>query len=663
MALAVIVHEGPAETASEGRERFRIDIGKNHYWSFAIGDGTASRQGGFDVLQDPSHISELFGPLPQAALGRTVLDVPSRMFDREHRHIQLASFRDEKRVGPALSGILKVPLGGSGDHGELRPPAFFARNPNRSLVMSSTALSFSAEQPTGAVESVPFRYRERAVSEAMFLGSLISLLPSLLPKLVPLAGTLLSGLAGGVRGGLNGATNGGGAGAAAPLLQALTNPDAVRMITEFLQQLASGAVRAQSLAYPRSGDHSSGPYSEAKFAPALLLTALPALMPLLEKVLSPETLKVLMDKVPNPTEILKLGLESHEQDLKHLRELNPGVVDKGLDQLLLSLGLDTSKKSAEPRFRRVAAVHLQFEDPRSQTLYGRTQLPYRSGVDLEFPLRIETPRPIAGGVLQVVIKHAQSLRLVLQRQYRIEQVASGRMQSVPRFSREELEALAPGTEYLVRANLTWKTKQGERCGASVTQLIALVGEYCFDRVEEAGEAIPLNDVARHREWWHKVWQGTFDTELKGVTFQAKYYYALEPERTANARMETVTALEKSGVKRETGRLKSGMIMSSAALNRLIPVISDQAPLGEAELSALRSRDFIERFNQAARVNLTLKGRRGDSAALWVYPEVKMQRVILQHVAETTPAGQVVRFEERVVYFPIPALIHAVGTRT
>ena len=52
----------------------------------------------------------VLGPLPPAARGRTALDVPLDQFDKEHRRMQLASFRTKDRMGPAISGIVVVPV-------------------------------------------------------------------------------------------------------------------------------------------------------------------------------------------------------------------------------------------------------------------------------------------------------------------------------------------------------------------------------------------------------------------------------------------------------------------------------------------------------------------------------------------------------------------------
>jgi hypothetical protein len=47
----------------------------------------------------------------------------------------------------------------------------------------------------------------------------------------------------------------------------------------------------------------------------------------------------------------------------------------------------------------------------------------------------------------------------------------------------------------------------------------------------------------------------------------------------------------------------------------------------------------------------------------VYPEVKLQNVILQQLGEVLEDGQLASFHETSVEFPLPVLFHLVGART
>ncbi len=629
MALAYLTFEGN----DGGYRRFKIDIGKNRFYSYAIGEKESQRVDGLKMLQNRKFTSPLIGPLPESALGRAMLEIPNHHFDKDNRYVQLMSFRTKFREGPAISNIIVVQKS-LADISEL-PELTFSR-------------SDTVENPV--VENVPFRYKESKMSSAMFLNVLTSLIPKVLPHLSGLIGGLLGG-------GKKGKES-----PASSLLQTASNPETVRLITELLKQISVS--KSQSMSH-------SPEYSEAKIAPALL-AALPSLMPLLKKVMDPETIKAILGSV-SPTKVIgavtdsveklgKLGIASHEQDLKHLRALNPGVDDPALDRLLQGMSINLSQER-QLVYRRVDSVKLQFINIAPTMIYGRSRIAYLAGRDLVFPLRVDTPRPTGKAILTITIKEPTTLEIVAKQKFPLENVMSGILPIRPRLSATRLSSLNLNEDYLVCATLIWKNKSGKKIGASMTQLITLVGEYSFDRVEESTELTPLNNVHRHRPFWHKSWQGSFTPELRRITFDCKYYFVLEGDRKNNGRMETLTRIEDSGFHKETRRLKSGMILSPYVLNQLIPQISAHPLLDDAQLKAIQSPDFIERFNQAARVQVKLKGSPGDSVALWNYPEVKLQQIILKKVKVTNESGHVTDFVEHPAYFPMPALVHFIGART
>ena len=64
---------------------------------------------------------------------------------------------------------------------------------------------------------------------------------------------------------------------------------------------------------------------------------------------------------------------------------------------------------------------------------------------------------------------------------------------------------------------------------------------------EEGSIVPLNDMAKFRPFWHKVWQGSFTSDFYKVDFEGKYYYALETSREGNAPIETTTTFDPNSV--------------------------------------------------------------------------------------------------------------------
>lgn len=416
------------------------------------------------------------------------------------------------------------------------------------------------------------------------------------------------------------------------------------------------------------GDAMSSEYAESMFLSAILpvlgsvlSTVAPDLLasiPTLLSTLGPQLMNVF-------TSLLSPKAKSGQMSIM----LGMDGEDAEDEAVLIALSLAMAA-SATPDliYQRVGAVTLEFSDVKPVMMHGRSRFLYRQDQDIAFPLKLETPQPVKKARLQLLIKHPKTLKILIEQNYQIESATSGTLNVVPRISKEHLKKLALNEEYLVCVSLVWqgrskKTQQVKRLGTSTIQTFTLVGEYLFDRVENAGEAIPLNNVEKFRSYWHKVWQGDLTENVRRMNFDCKYYYALETKRTENARMETVTQVLEEDLAGRKSRLKSGLIMAPYVLNELLGQISQHPRLSSSELSALMAPEFRKRFNYAARTQVKFQGRPRDTVALWIYPEVKLQQIILKQAENTNAHGHVLGLKEHPVYFPMPATAHFIGVST
>ncbi len=687
MALAFLRFAG---TDGEGRLQYDVELGRNRFYGYAIGDDEVDRTRGFAVLANPSYTSPLFGPIADHPVGRTSLVIPPGQFDREHQYLQLTSFRTRRLVGPAISEIVRVPVGLLRGGGDL---------PSIDFGMGTTMLTSTA-QSVRQRPIVAFAYSEAPrFSEAQFFASLLPILQNIIPKVLPVVQQLLPAvgqLFGG--GGSRPAAGGPAASPAQGVLNALTQPDTVKLLQQLLEQIAAakgggaqqaslsmGAGARRNVFAPGGGRRVAldERYSEAKFAQLaalapMLLQALPALMPVLEKVLSPEMVKSVLENVgpakmigavtDGIKEIGKIGLDIDKQSNEHLRALNPMGVHGAVDSLLAGMSLARSagapsERDPAPLYRRIEEVTVNFADISPVMIHGRTRVCYRHGADLGFPLTVETPREIVDARVVVMVKDAVTRRLIAEARLKVPSVTSGRLAVAAVIPAAQLSALVPNEDYLVCTYLLWRNKAKKVLGTSRSQLVTIVGEYTFDRVDESTTLLPLNDVDKFREFWHKPWQQSFTKDLRRAELECKYYYALEPDRSANAAMATVLKEGDSRDRVTVARLKSGMIVSLTALNRLVPLIAAAPALSESELAALRSPDFVARFNQAARFKASFHARPGGTAALWIYPAMKLQQVVLLKASRSNGNGHVEALAEHPVRFPMPALIHTIGART
>lgn len=783
MALAILRFQ----ESEGGKSRFQVDLGKNRFYSYQIG-GEAADQNGIRQVQDPIYTSPLIGPVPEISLGRAVLEVPNNKFDRQHRLIQLTSFRTRDRIGPAYSEVVQV-IDISSDY----LPANSL--PTKPLPVFSGAKDMEDKPP---VEMVPFQYREvQPMSDAMVLGgilnavknvagSVLGAVKKVAPAVVSAAPAVLGAITGGagapgaapaggiagllgsvlpqlsgVIGGLLGGTP--GADPANPASGQPIDPNQITALLQTLLQQAGAApaapgqptlpeatpaapvatippapplpppaparpqpimnrapaarrpvVRAQSMALSVQGYYSDRPYQpdaygfsalddEDDFAPrystensytyangfsedyadslsveyagALEYSEsmfLPALGGLLAGVLPK-----LLPAIPNLLSSLGPGLMNifgslfGGQKTAGQMSLMLGVDEEDADDhgvmMALSLAI-AAAPTPDIVFQRVPAVKLEFTDINTVMMHGKSRFLYRQDRDISFPLKLETPQPVRKAKLQLLVKDPKTLKVLIEQNVPIASATTGSLSVVPKLSQEQLKSLKLNEEYLVCVNLVWqgrskKTGEIKRLGTSTLQLITLVGEYLFDRVEGTSETIALNDVDRHRPYWHKVWQGDFTEEVRRMSFECKYYYTLEHNRTENARMETVTQLLDDGLAGRKSRLKSGLIVSPYRLNELMGQIGKHPQLSEAELAALLSSEFKGRFSHAARTEAKFVGKPRQTAALWVYPEFKLQQVFLKQVDQTNGNGHVQVLKEHPVYFPLPSVAHFIGTST
>jgi hypothetical protein len=530
------------------------------------------------------------------------------------------------------------------------------------------------------------------MSKGMFLGAIAGMLPTILPaitKLLP-AVTNMFPAVGNVLGGLFGGKGKGGKGGVGPGLQQLIGeigkPETQKMLTGLLGQLsggkslaAPGSAQAQALAYATATARSPEQekmLAEAKAIPAALIAALPALMPILQKVLNPETIKAVLGEL-SPTKTIaavtdsvekvgKLGLQGQKQLMGHIEKLHPKLASE--DKIIDMVNNMSVAQEVEPQYRRLDSVTLSFPSYTTVDLYGRERVLYRYGQPLGFPLTLDAPGTVRKATLQITIKDAESLEVLNHRKWGIKEVKPGPLAKVPTIPWSRLDSLSPGEDYLISACLTWhSTKSRKRVGTCRQTLVTLVDEYAFDHVEQGSELIPLSDPIRYREYWHQVWKGTFTSKLKRVTFRSRYYYKFDRERTANARMETVTKETDRGLKSRTAMLKTGMKLSADGLLKLRSKLVadtgvDSAPIDEGVLTALRTSDFESRFDQIGTATVDFRGRDGEGASLWAYPVVKLQRVKLKKVESTDDTGHVTQMSDQVVDFPMPVLMHLVGLK-
>lgn len=689
MALALILALEPRPDGVA----VRFNIGKNRYLRWHLGEEERVTRNGLPSLATIRKRSRLIGPLPEHNRGRGEFVVPREQLHRDWRWLQILSYRDADGTGPALSAIKIIPVGATqrqdASNQEMLPPpaglTLAQQTNNRGITMTAVAPAYTQQ-----VDNIAFELSERKLSQPMFLQAIVGALPSLIPMLAPAIGSLISGVApavGQVAGNLiRGVSGGGGGGASTgaqtavsqignladqairalgPSAQQILTPENMRQVIQLIQA-AQNAPSTPAAPSTTPTAQALGQYSQAQVAPALL-AALPALMPLLRQVLSPQTVQSIVQAPERMTgqvingikDFARLGLEADQQLQQHLERLNPGVDDPALHQLLASLSLEMSSRRSR-NYKRVASVHLQMDEIQTQVVFGRETTLYQHNGPLQFPLTVETPQAINDAEVMLQIKQADNLRIVHETSEPVGAVSSGPLELIPRVESEVTQSLDANKQHIVILTLLWRNRRGQLRGSSVQHSFNLMGTYRFDRVEESSELIALDDRQTYRDYWHQIWESSFSKETRRVDIQSRYYLTLDPQRNRNARVDSQVRTEQNGPKAQI-RLRAGYEYSLFALNHLLTRLApEQPPLNDDALQALASDDFVERFNQAAQHQGQMRGRPGEAAALWVYPEFKLQTLVMVKAGQVNENGNITELGEERIQFPMPVMIHFVG---
>lgn len=604
MALAIVRWRGP----ENGRQLFDIDIGNNRYYAWAIGSGS-QRRDGIRMLTTRSQTSPLLGPLPAGSRGRAVLDVPDGAFTDEHHHLQLISFRDEELRAPAASDIVAV------------PPRW---------------------QPA----------QNASLSHAQFLETLAGMVSNVLPFLkdvLPTVGQLFGGVPAAAGAPAAGKTGG-------------PQPDLMALLTELLGQVQ------KALATPGKAASLSRParrYSQASWVQ--LLAALPALMPMLEKVLTPETVQTLIGAGdPNKlmttlfsglTDAAKIGQQATDKLHEHLRALNPGLGDDMLAKLLT----ETQSAGGRRRDGLSRQVRLGLADLVPVELCGYPQVAFSHGGPITLAVSVQAPRPIPRARLTVRVKHAWTLRVIAERSWSFAKVAPGRLPRPVTLPPTVTSRLRPGGEYLIDLTLRWRGRE-RPLSATICQLIRVAGAATFDSVDTGGRPIRLDDVDRDRAWWHRVWGVDLADRTGRVTADLSYTYRLTGGANHNERAETT---ERTGSDGRTphAELTGALDVSLGELSRLCRRLTGAA-FDYRTMAALGDPSFAHAFDRTAHTSVSIRGRRGGRVEVWVWPEVKLHTAMLRVPGRISPlTGQILSFETAGVSVPIPALAHVVSTRS
>ncbi len=484
----------------------------------------------------------------------------------------------------------------------------------------------------------------------------------------------------------------------APLLEKVLSPESVKAIgdnpVQLFKAISDSAVKFQTMNLeelaklapvansPSKLDNvvksmalrsrSRRRYSEAKIAPALL-AALPALMPLLEKVASPDMIKAIGEQpVKMFNAVADAGLKHQKQEYDHLEKINPGVEDESFDRLVASMSV---KSSVSVKATISDAYSIEFADVKAIQVAGKDRVVYDRRQKMHIPVKItakgSSTKPISKALFQLIIQDGNSMEVLLEKKFKLRDITPGSPVVGITLETDDLKKLPLNRDLKLELSINWK--RGEKVeGTFKNHYIWLSDGYLYQRAgNTVKQRFSLNDVSRFRNYWHKVWEGGPEThERWKIDFECKYYYTLNEKDASIRKLETKKkTVTDSGSDAEdeyrrkiSAKLKSGMEISLAAYNELLS-LHQMLPLAPAQLAAFLGQEFIKEASTAARVSVDFKGRKGETGALWTYPEGSIQSYVLGKATTVDPSGMITMMQEEEVFFPKFSTIHFIGTKS
>lgn len=311
MALALL----KSIREDESNYIFKADIGTHLFYQYKIG-ASVRKSRGLSILDEVGFISPLFRvrrPKDQILRTDFVLNIPKYLFTRESGMVQLFSYKNTEGRSPAISSVQKIRqrIAPRGESRELLLPINFSLEKE---IMENTI-----------VHNKPFTYKELSYGSGSFWESIMKVLP----KIVEVGAPIVKGLLSGGNGSDGDAPTGEGGD---------NNGEILNAITALIQQIA-----AQKKETSTAASLSKEAFGTAMgFNPAMLVK----LAPILEKVISPETINMIGDQ---PAKLFKVigdaALKMRQQEINHLEAINPGVDNPNLMAILASVDFKNKAQS------------------------------------------------------------------------------------------------------------------------------------------------------------------------------------------------------------------------------------------------------------------------------------------------------------------------------
>ena len=696
MALAIL----DLLTAESGQVKFGIDTGTNKFYYLKIGKSVSEREGLSWVdevtFKTPLRINENSENLFNSA---KEISVPAGYFNDKSCYIQLFSFKNKDGKSPAFSGVKKVPVG------------FLSISPENKMFSLSESIN-------GYNMTHDYFYTHRNIPHADPVQySKEASIEDILSNIVKIAAPIVAGL---LKGNNNNATGDSSN-------SSRTNVPQIGMLNTILDAILHGLAHGQStpvLSTTHSISHDNRFINEKPnlsnqfifgIDDALLGTlAGPILQLIPQLVTSANQLKVQNKQATNKL-ITDLVADTNRrlmlQDFLNQQATSANNSNINLNQLLqllqqipaaggttaaagtistpstASSAADTHAVSQSlsfdiyPRTLSTQSI-LSFETAPKINFMGRECAVYSKNSDIKLKLKLNVVEPVPKNPLPKAIykfsfkddKH----NILFEKEFKEKNITPNSAKEFL-FSSAEIKDLTGNTPLNVYAQMRWLTTEKKEHNAfGFTDIIFAVDYFLKEQGESLIGEKELTDMNVYRAFWNKVWESPvldkINTNKEGfkkyhweLNANLRYSFVYSAENLSNGIMETkILAAKQDPDSLEElieGRMKGGIELSIAELNKLCSLWDNQPLLIPEKLNALKTKSFTANIASEFIYNVKLKGSERERGIVWVIPVLKLFNITLNKIKSVDQWGQVTEVEEEKIQFPLPVSARILGIKT
>ncbi len=298
---------------------------------------------------------------------------------------------------------------------------------------------------------------------------------------------------------------------------------------------------------------------------------------------------------------------------------------------------------------------------------------------LRFSVAEPAPKsPLPKAIAKITFKDSANQTVHFEKTFKQKNV-SANTELVFAFTPEELAHIPANRLLSVIGEMRWLTpvSGSERKALGSLELVLVSGFFLKEQGSAVSPEKELTDMSRYRPFWNKVWESPVidaakeqgDNKKYGweLDVNGKYSVLLSPGQSSNGLMQTKILRgpvdHESLTERIDGRMKAGIELSMAELNKLCPLWDGAQALDPEKLEALSTREtardnaaeFIYRFR--------LKGGAAERGIVWVIPIFKLFEFTLSSVRGMDESGQVTGVSEEKVRFPLPVSARVIGIKS